>query len=131
MFYGSGWGSQRAVVACRVRAAQRDRTARATHGGFYAHFASRDALLCEALERAGRDSAARIAKASTQQQARGASAFRAFVEHYLSDAHLLSPEHGCPVAALGSEIPRNYPGGPLPGRLVPKRSRRCGVTQVT
>ena len=29
-----------------------------THGGFYAHFESRDALLAEAIERAGRDSAA-------------------------------------------------------------------------
>ena len=30
-----------------------------THGGFYAHFDSRDALLVEALERAGRESASR------------------------------------------------------------------------
>ena len=77
-----------------------------THGGFYAHFASRDALLCEALERAGKDSAARVAKASSVRRARGATAFRAFVENYLSDAHLSSPEHGCPVAALVSEMPR-------------------------
>jgi AcrR family transcriptional regulator len=28
-----------------------------THGGFYAHFGSRDAMLVEALERAGEDSA--------------------------------------------------------------------------
>jgi TetR/AcrR family transcriptional repressor of nem operon len=80
-----------------------------THGGFYAHFASRDALLCEALERAGKDSAARVAKASSVRQARGASAFRAFVENYLSEAHLSSPEHGCPVAALVSEMPRQAP----------------------
>lgn len=77
-----------------------------THGGFYAHFASRDALLCEALERAGSDSAARVAKRSAQRQARGASAFRAFVEQYLSEAHLASVESGCPVAALVSEMPR-------------------------
>jgi TetR/AcrR family transcriptional regulator, transcriptional repressor for nem operon len=31
-----------------------------THGGFYAHFASRDALLAEALERAGEDSRTRL-----------------------------------------------------------------------
>jgi AcrR family transcriptional regulator len=80
-----------------------------THGGFYAHFASRDALLCEAIERAGKDSAARVAKASSLRQARGASAFRAFVEHYLSDTHLASPESGCPVAALASEMPRQAP----------------------
>jgi AcrR family transcriptional regulator len=80
-----------------------------THGGFYAHFASRDALLCEAIERAGKDSAARLAKASALRQARGASAFRAFVEHYLSDTHLASPESGCPVAALASDMPRQAP----------------------
>jgi AcrR family transcriptional regulator len=80
-----------------------------THGGFYAHFASRDALLCEALERAGRDSAARVAKGSSVRQARGASAFRALVEQYLSDGHLASPENGCPVAALAGEMPRQTP----------------------
>jgi TetR/AcrR family transcriptional repressor of nem operon len=31
---------------------------------------------------------------------------RAFIEHYLSEAHLASPESGCPVAALASEMPR-------------------------
>ena len=77
-----------------------------THGGFYAHFASRDALLCEALERAGQDSAARVAKAASSRQARGASALRALVEQYLSDSHLAATEDGCPVAALLSEMPR-------------------------
>lgn len=77
-----------------------------THGGFYAHFASRNALLAEALERAGRDSAARIEKRAAMRQARGDSAFRALVEGYLSDRHLGSTESGCPVAALASEMPR-------------------------
>jgi len=78
-----------------------------THGGFYAHFASRNALLAEALERAGRDSAAAIAKKVSNRQIQGsASAFRALVEGYLSDRHLRSPESGCPVAALASEMPR-------------------------
>ncbi len=80
-----------------------------THGGFYAHFASRDALLCEAIERAGRDSAARIGEACATRGAQGVSPLRAFVEHYLSDAHLASPEHGCPVAALVSDMPRQSP----------------------
>ncbi|MET1084618.1 MAG: TetR/AcrR family transcriptional regulator [Burkholderiales bacterium] len=77
-----------------------------THGGFYAHFPSREALLCEAIERAGRDSAARIAKNVAIRQAEGASAFRAFIENYLSERHLASPENGCAVAALASEMPR-------------------------
>lgn len=80
-----------------------------THGGFYAHFESRDALLAEALERAGRDSAERIAKSSAHRQAKGASAFKALVDGYLAEAHLASPESGCPVAALASEMPRQAP----------------------
>jgi AcrR family transcriptional regulator len=77
-----------------------------THGGFYAHFSSRNALLAEALERAGQDSAARVAQGTAVRQARGASALRALVEGYLSDRHLGDIEAGCPVAALASEMPR-------------------------
>jgi TetR/AcrR family transcriptional regulator, transcriptional repressor for nem operon len=77
-----------------------------THGGFYAHFNSRDELLVEALARAGRDSAVGLAQAAEQRAGKGASAFRSLVETYLSDQHLGSPEAGCPVAALGSEMPR-------------------------
>lgn len=77
-----------------------------THGGFYAHFASRDALICEALERAGQDGTERVAQGRASRQARGASPLRAFVEQYLSEQHLAAPEQGCPVAALASEMPR-------------------------
>jgi AcrR family transcriptional regulator len=77
-----------------------------THGGFYAHFESRDALLVEALERAGRESADHVARSAAQRAARGISAFRALVETYLGDRHLVSMDSGCPVAALGSDMPR-------------------------
>lgn len=77
-----------------------------THGGFYAHFPSRDALLAEALERAGHDSGLRLQRSIATGEARGATRFRALVESYLSERHLKSPESGCPVAALGSEMPR-------------------------
>lgn len=80
-----------------------------THGGFYAHFASRDALLAEALDRAGRDSGQAIDQRAASRAGRGISAFRALVEGYLSDSHLASTEKGCPVAALASEIPRQEP----------------------
>jgi AcrR family transcriptional regulator len=80
-----------------------------THGGFYAHFASRDALLVEALERAGQDSAARLARATAPRRSRGASALRALVESYLSEAHLRATEEGCPVAALACEMSHQAP----------------------
>lgn len=80
-----------------------------THGGFYAHFASRNALLVEALERAGQDGLANMTRRMAERRAKGASEFRALVEAYLSDAHLAGAENGCPVAALCSEMPRQAP----------------------
>jgi AcrR family transcriptional regulator len=77
-----------------------------THGGFYAHFPSRDALLAQALDRAGQDSQARMQRSLAAGQAKSLSSFRALVEGYLSERHLQSAESGCPVAALASELPR-------------------------
>ena len=77
-----------------------------THGGFYAHFPSREVLLAEALGRAGQDSQARMRKSVVAGAAKGLSPFQSLVESYLSDRHLRLPEAGCPVAALASEMPR-------------------------
>src|SRR5436309_6488218 len=78
-----------------------------THGGFYAHFASREAMLAEAADRAGGESVAtltRVAAAAPPQQALGA-----MIRAYLSKEHVDGVETGCPVAALGSETPRQAP----------------------
>jgi AcrR family transcriptional regulator len=80
-----------------------------THGGFYAHFTSRDALLAEALERAGRDSVERITKAIDASHAAGTAPLKALIDGYLSESHLRGCESGCPVAALASEMPRQAP----------------------
>src|ERR1700676_1733998 len=81
------------------------RDAGLTHGGFYAHFDSRDALLVEALERAGRQTLA-VARAAQLRAGKGVSAFRSLVETYLADDHLASLDTGGPVAALGCDMPR-------------------------
>jgi len=78
-----------------------------THGGFYAHFDSREAMLAEAADRAGAESVAameRIASAARTQRA-----LRSLLTAYLSKAHLEGIETGCAVAALGSEMPRQAP----------------------
>ncbi|MFZ6639925.1 TetR/AcrR family transcriptional regulator [Undibacterium sp. TC4M20W] len=78
-----------------------------THGGFYSHFASREALLAEAADRAGAEAVAastRIAAAAPPEQA-----LQALVQAYLSQEHFDSIETGCPVSALGSEMPRQAP----------------------
>lgn len=77
-----------------------------THGGFYAHFPSRAALVVEALERATEESARSTERAAAAPGLQGASLFRRLVLAYLSDEHLKAVEQGCPVAALVSEMPR-------------------------
>jgi TetR/AcrR family transcriptional repressor of nem operon len=76
-----------------------------THGGFYAHFESRDALLSEAVTRAGRDNAAFVERA-VRRRGKGVSALRALIEGYLTEAHVAAAETGCVISALSSEIPR-------------------------
>lgn len=78
-----------------------------THGGFYAHFASRDALLAEAGDRAGSDSvalASRLAAAAPPGQS-----VQAIMKAYLSPEHIATVETGCPVSALACEMPRQAP----------------------
>ncbi len=78
-----------------------------THGGFYAHFASREAMLAEAADRAGAEGLAtleHIAGSVPPQQA-----LAALLRAYLSKAHVEGVESGCTVAALGSEMPRQTP----------------------
>lgn len=77
-----------------------------THGGFYAHFASRDALLVEAMERASRDSEAVLTEAMQRRIAKGSSRFAALVWAYLHESHLERADQGCVVAALASEMTR-------------------------
>jgi len=78
-----------------------------THGGFYAHFDSRTQLLAEAIDRAGAKSMERMRKVT--ESAAPDDALRAFVDAYLSDAHVEAPEDGCTLAALGTETPRQAP----------------------
>lgn len=79
-----------------------------THGGFYAHFDSREAMLAEAADRAGAEGVATMgriaAKTSSPQQA-----LQKMMEAYLSKEHVNGIETGCPVAALVSEMPRQAP----------------------
>lgn len=77
-----------------------------THGGFYAHFDSREAMLVEAMHRAGVDNEAALTEAVARRVARGRSGFAALVGAYLHDSNLDRPEQGCVVAALASEMAR-------------------------
>ncbi|MET0518333.1 MAG: TetR/AcrR family transcriptional regulator [Burkholderiaceae bacterium] len=82
-----------------------------THGGFYAHFDSREALLAEAVRAAGQAGAERLRARLEQGRAHGLSPLRVLLEGYLSEDHLRGTEQGCVVAALCSEMPRQ--AGPV------------------
>jgi TetR/AcrR family transcriptional repressor of nem operon len=68
-----------------------------THGAFYTHFESKEALCAEVIPRAsGRSGTALESTAS----------WRASIEAYLSPKHVRDRATGCPFAALGGDVPR-------------------------
>jgi TetR/AcrR family transcriptional regulator, transcriptional repressor for nem operon len=80
-----------------------------TAGGFYAHFASKQALLVEALAHAAvRTGEIREGWVAGES---GPSKAGAFIDHYLSDRHRRGAEEGCPLAALVSEA--SHSAGPV------------------
>ncbi|WP_328469976.1 TetR/AcrR family transcriptional regulator [Actinoplanes sp. NBC_00393] len=92
-----------------------------THGGFYKHFASKDALVAEAVTQAFAEQAAALdspgsgpsgrqpgAGEADDQRAGGPEAGgpEAFLDAYLSAAHRDRPGTGCPSAGFGGDIAR-------------------------
>ncbi|MGC2775542.1 MAG: TetR/AcrR family transcriptional regulator [Bradyrhizobium sp.] len=75
-----------------------------THGGFYAHFESREALVVEAFSYAIDRSAERWRKQLNELSPEKRLA--AIVDGYLSPDHRDDPGHGCAIPALGAEIAR-------------------------
>jgi TetR/AcrR family transcriptional repressor of nem operon len=77
-----------------------------THGGFYGHFASKEALLGEAVGRAldGAGGGWQALMAAHPDDPLGAVA-----RSYLSPAHRDNPGLGCAIAALGADIARAGP----------------------
>jgi TetR/AcrR family transcriptional regulator, transcriptional repressor for nem operon len=75
-----------------------------THGGFYAHFDSREALVIEAFNYAMGRATERWRKLAEQTQPD--KRFATIVESYLTTIHRDDPGHGCAVPTLGPEISR-------------------------
>lgn len=78
-----------------------------THGAFYAHFKSREAMLAEAAGRASAEAAA--AAAAAVAAAPPGTALASMLRSYLSREHVEQAERGCPLVALGSETSRQTP----------------------
>src|SRR6267154_4911066 len=75
-----------------------------THGGFYAHFDSREALVIEAFAYAMDRSTERWRKIA--EQTAPEKRLATIVESYLTPVHRDDPGHGCAVPTLGAEIAR-------------------------
>ena len=111
-----------------------------THGGFYAHFASKEALVAEV-------SAASLARAAARwerisQEHDDGTALAKIVEPYLDPAHVAATEQGCMLTTLGPDVARR--GGLRPAittsvrrmvdalaRCRPDRSRRDALATLS
>jgi TetR/AcrR family transcriptional repressor of nem operon len=68
-----------------------------THGGFYAHFGSKEELVGAAVKRAAGQTIAILSEHPS---------IDAVIDTYLSVGHAAHPEVGCPLAAMGAELTR-------------------------
>jgi TetR/AcrR family transcriptional regulator, transcriptional repressor for nem operon len=78
-----------------------------THGGFYAHFDSREALLIEAFAYAMDRGTERWRKVA--EQTPPDKRFATIVQSYLTPVHRDDPGRGCTIPTLGAEIARESP----------------------
>ncbi len=78
-----------------------------THGGFYAHFESRDALIGEAFAHAMDQTTRRWRKRA--EQAPEGQRLASVVNGYLTPSHRDDVGNGCALPALGAEVLRANP----------------------
>jgi TetR/AcrR family transcriptional repressor of nem operon len=75
-----------------------------THGGFYAHFASKDDLVVAAMDRMFDQGARRRLKQYADLPP--AQGLAAYIDFYLSTGHRDARLTGCPMPALAADLPR-------------------------
>jgi len=78
-----------------------------THGGFYAHFASKDALIEAAIGQMFDQAMARWDK--DNQALSPSEQLAGYIDFYLSPWHRDNRAKGCPVSVLVTEAPRMTP----------------------
>ena len=75
-----------------------------THGGFYAHFGSKDELIACAITYMFDRMVARFERLTAGRAP--AEALAGYIDSYLTVAHRDAPGHGCALAALSGDLPR-------------------------
>ena len=75
-----------------------------THGGFYAHFKSKDHLVAEAVSEMFEEMYERYSSWTRASDPR--EGLTTFIDRYLSTRHRDEPGRGCPMAALAGDFSR-------------------------
>ncbi|HEY2774017.1 MAG TPA: TetR/AcrR family transcriptional regulator [Candidatus Binatia bacterium] len=87
----------------RVSVAEVMAAAGLTHGGFYAHFESKDDLVAQAITHMFGIAHGRFLSLTEEREP--AAAIANYVEFYLGASHRLDRAAGCPVATLSGDLP--------------------------
>lgn len=88
----------------RLSVASVMKSAGLTHGGFYAHFKSKDALLNETLAEIFGKSKRRVQRLLEGLPPKHALA--TYIDFYVAATHRDDPANGCALTALSSDMPR-------------------------
>jgi TetR/AcrR family transcriptional repressor of nem operon len=100
---GQAAAAIRAKGAERVSVAEVMAAAGLTHGGFYAHFESKDDLVAQAITHMFDVMHGRFLSLTEGREP--AAAIANYVDSYLGASHRLDPADGCPVATLSGDLP--------------------------
>ena len=100
---GEAAAAIRAKGAERISVAEVMAAAGLTHGGFYAHFDSKDDLVAQAITHMFETMHGRFLSLTEGREP--AAAIASYVDAYLTPAHRLDRANGCPVAILSGDLP--------------------------
>jgi TetR/AcrR family transcriptional regulator, transcriptional repressor for nem operon len=92
-----------------------------THGGFYAHFKSKDELVAEAVTHMFDERFEALQKCF--EGVGVAEGLSAYIDLYLSELHRDRRDRGCPLVSLSGDVPRL----PLPAR----KRFEAGLSRLT
>lgn len=84
-----------------------------THGGFYGHFSSKEALVAEACARAFDDRRSTYEGIEERNGADRKSARTEFIKRYTTKSHRDAIGLGCPAAAMSGDMARESPKGQI------------------
>lgn len=90
-----------------------------THGGFYAHFKSKDDLVEKSLRQAVDSLSSHCDGIFAQPE----EPLAAFIDHYLSAAHRASPAQGCPLPTMSAELGQRGQASAITDEVITTRLR--------